>query len=334
MKRVIFVVFICLISIFAVFAEEPTVKISGNIYAGLKADITEEGSQIYAWEDSNGTPIWANFRVDASSEFAGATLNLRATDTGISQAVNGRALPFVNRAFLWARTKNDYFKVRTGYLWDSDFESSYNAWDTASNYEWVTELSSMPLPFLKLGVTVPTPWNKAELIASLQNITYGIAVTPPGFRISVMGEYGAEDALRSINYGIDCTLVPNLLIRTEGDFQQLGVPGAGYYELFEQVAYTILDALTIDMQAYEWLYKDGTPNKFVVYPNVTLLNKGVSYFVGAKFTIQDEAVAKEFEASVKAPIAKNVSVKGGAYVTAAPETPTAFSPYVEFVGTF
>jgi len=337
MKKFFILLFSCLL-VGILFAEEAPKPIvfSGNVFTGLRADITENSQTIYANEDSNNTPIWANFRVDYSmDENAGITLNFRTKGTDAISSTSSRFYPFLNRGFVWGKFADGQGKVRSGYLWDSDFESSNNAWDTASNYEWVTEVSFRPAENLLIGATLPTPYDKMDLDDAMKNITYGVVYSLYGFRFSAMGEYGDVEATRAVNFGIDYTGLKNTLFRVEGDLQQIGYADLGYNQLFQEMAYTF-GAITSNISVTEWLYKDGTPNKFKLYPNLTFVNDGITYFAALDFTMYEDSddYYKQVEVSVKAPFNKKAAIKGGSYFTFDPVTDFMFSPYIEFTASF
>jgi hypothetical protein len=338
MKKIfIAVCLVCLAFSFA-FADDPPkpVAFSGNVMTGLRADITENEQVIYANEDSNGTPIWSNFRIDYSLDAnAGITLNFRTKGTDVVSKEQSTFYPFLNRGFVWGKFADGQARVRSGYLWDSDFESSNNAWDTASNYEWVTELVFFPAENLEIGATVPTPYDKMDLDDALKNVTYGIVYSPAGFRFSAMGEYGDVEATRSINFGVDYTGLNNTLLRVEGDLQQVGYADLGYNQLFQEIGYTF-GAITSNIQVTEWLYKDGSANKIKLYPNLTLASGDLTYFAGFNLTITEgvDDLYKQAEVSVKAPFNSKASIKGGSYFTFDPAADFMFSPYIEFVASF
>ena len=316
-----------------------SIAFSGNVYTGLQADISKSSSKLYAWEDANDTPIWANFRIDYTlDQNAGATLNFRVKSVDAVSTVSTRSYPFMNRGFVWVKTPNSMFKVRSGYLWDSDFESSFNAWDTASNYEWVTEFTANPIKGIELGVTVPTAYNKADLVASLQDITYGLVYSPSFGRLSVMGQYGSVDANRDINFGADFTAVKNLLIRLEGDLQQIGIDNKGYYELMPEVSYT-LGSFVPDLQVYTFIYKDNvTPTMIKAYPNLTWNEGKFTSFAGFYFNFDPANMNnayKQLEINTQYTVNAKCHIKPGFYITSAnPSTDVVFTPYVEFYAAF
>ena len=234
-------------SVFADDASKP-ITFSGNIMTGMRADITKNEQVIYANEDSNSTPIWTNFRLDyVIDKNSGAVWNFRTKGTDVISKNQSTVYPFLNRGFVWGKFANGQARVRSGYLWDSDFESSNNAWDTASNYEWVTELVFFPAENLEIGATLPTPYDKMDLDDALKNVTYGIVYSPTGFRFSAMGEYGDVEATRAVNFGVDYTGLKNTLFRVEGDLQQIGYADLGYNQLFQEIGYTF-GAITSNIQ--------------------------------------------------------------------------------------
>lgn len=335
-------IFIFALALFVIgsftWAEEPPKPIvfSGNVYTGLRADISEDSQVIYANEDSNGTPIWANFRMDYSfDDNAGAVLNFRTKGTDVVSKQQPTFYPFLNRGFVWGKFFDGQARVRSGYLWDSDFESSNNAWDTASNYEWVTEAVIFPAENLEIGATLPTPYDKMDLDDALKNVTYGVVYSPSGFRFSAMGEYGDVEATRSVNFGVDFTKIENVLIRVEGDLQQIGYSDLGYNQLFQEIGYTF-GAITSNIQVTEWLYKDGSANKIKLYPNLTLASGDLTYFAGFNLTVTEDVddFYKQLEVSVKAPFNSKASIKGGSYFTFDPAADFMFSPYIEFFASF
>lgn len=334
-------ILLCVLFASMIFAQEaaPSIAISGNVYTGLKMDISESAKTIYAWEDANGTPIWANLRFDYSlDKNAGATINLRIKSTDAISSTSSRAYPFMNRGFIWAKLADGLFKIRSGYLWDSDFESSNNGWDTASNYEWVTELTAYPIPTLELGATIPTPYNKMDLGDSIKDITYGIVYSPTNFRFSAMGQYGSTDAMRSMNFGADFTGIKNMLIRCEGDLQQIGISDLGYYQLFQQINYTF-GKVTPDLQVTEVLSKvSGVSPTLKFVPNVTAVVNGITLYAQVIYSFATETPDQSYkQAKVSAvmPINAKCNMKPFAYVTQTlPGTEIVFSPGVQFFASF
>ncbi len=332
--------FILILACFCVaaFAQEPTVKFSGNVYTGLRADISEASQQIYANEDSNGTPIWANFRMDYSLDGnAGAVLNFRTKGTDVLSKTAGTTFyPFLNRGFVWVTSPDKMFRARSGFLWDLDFESSNNAWDTASSYCWTTELVTFPAKELELGVVIPTPIDKMDLMDSMKDITYGVVYSPDNFRFSIMGEYGHTDALRSMNFGIDYTGIKNTLFRIEGDLQQIGISDVGYYQLFQEASYT-MDNIVSDVQFTEYLYKDGSDQYIKFYPNVTVNSDKITYFGAYDFRIDPNDFSNMFnqvKLYSKFAVNSKAYIKPGIYMTKDFATDFTFSPFIEFFASF
>lgn len=318
---------------------EGTVALSGNVEAGLKADIAPAGSSIYAWTDNNGAPVWINTRIDYSLDGnAGLTINFRTKGTDTVSSGSARFYPFLNRGFVWAKFAEGLVKVRSGYLWDLDFESSFNGWDTANTYEWTSEVTVYPMEGLELGAIIPTPYDKMPLEDALKNMTYGVAWTPSFGRVSAMFELGATDAQRSANFGVDFTAIPGLTLRVEGDLQQVGIEKAGYYQLFGQASLA-LGALTPDVQVTGTISKTGGPTAIKVYPNVSLKAGEYTLFAGLAYSAADAAdigkAAKVLELNARKALNKKAWMQGGAYfaMPAAGGDMTT-SPYVNFVASF
>lgn len=331
--------FILILACFCVaaFAQEPTIKFSGNVYTGLRADISESSQQIYANEDSNGTPIWANFRMDyAFDGNAGATLNFRIKGTDVLSKTTGSTFyPFLNRGFVWITSPDKMFRVRSGFLWDLDFESSANAWDTASSYCWTTELVAFPVKGLELGAIIPTPVDKMGLMDAIMDITYGAVYSSDKFRFSTMMEAGHISSLRSINFGIDYTGIKNTTMRFEGDIQQPGIDGTGYYQLYQQLNY-VMDSFTPDIQVTETFYKDGSESLLKVYPNITIVDDKMTYFAGYDFRMSPDFsnLYNQIKLYSKFAINSKAYIKPGFYVTKDKNTETVFSPFIEFFASF
>jgi hypothetical protein len=327
---------ICLCFVCGIFAFGQ-VAISGNIFTGLRADISESAQIIYANEDANGTPIWANFRMDYSlDKNAGMTLAFRTKGTDAVSAVSSRFYPFLNRGFVWVKSLDGMFRARSGYLWDLDFETNGSAWDTASTYEWTTELVAFPFKDLEVGMVIPTPYNKADLVDSLKNITYGFVYSPANFRFSAMGEYGSVDANRSINFGIDYTGVTNFTARVEGDLQQVGIADVGYYNIGQYVSYK-LGAFTPTLSVYEIMYKDGSPTKVTITASDTFVDKAMTYygeFVYSADTAAFGEALKKVKLSAQMAINTKSNVKIGSYVSMPFGEPVVVSPFVQFFASF
>jgi hypothetical protein len=337
MKKVVFLLVLTLFGIlFSQEAKNPF-SISGNVYTGLRSDITKSSNTIYANENSNGTPIWANVRASYSfDDNAGAVLNFRVKGIDSVFATSSRFYLFLNRGYIWSKFAGGQVKIRTGYLWDSDFETSNNGWDTASNYEWVTEATFNPAKNLEIGATLPTPYDgKTSLEDSAKNTTYGVLYSPTNFRLSIMGEYGATESNRDVNFGVDFTGIKNTLFRIEGDLQQIGFSDLGYNQLFQETSYTF-GSVTSDIQVTEYLYKNGDSNKFKIYPNILFVNNGVSYYTALNVTLikGSSDIYKQIEVSAKKNINPKTSIKGGSYFTFDPSSDFMFSPYLEFIATF
>lgn len=313
------------------------IAFSGTVNVGLKADISDTSSTLYAWDDLDGAPIRVNFRLDYNYDAnAGATVNLRSTGTGQSLGSSGRAIPYINRALAWAKFFDGFIKVRAGYLWDTDYESSYNAWDTLSVLEWCTSVDFFPMDGLEFGVVLPTPLAAFSLMDSLLDLSYGLNwnIKDVG-RISAMFQVGSVEAKRSLNFGIDMTAIPNLLIRVEGDCQQLGIETAGYYQLYQEVAYT-MEGFTPGVRVYELISKTGA--SMVVSPDVyaSMVVEGVTFAGGLKTNISDGTVGSS-QARVFASYKPNKksTIRVGAYGSMASLTSSVvFSPFVNFVMAF
>lgn len=339
--RKIFISLMIFVLIFSIGAQDsPKLAISGNIYTGLRANITKDAQNIYANQDANGTPIWANVRLDYSFDAnAGAVLNFRTkANDAISASSGSRVYPFLNRGYVWMKPlKNDLLKIRSGYLWDSDFESSANGWDTASNYEWVTEFVSFPIKNLQLGVTIPTPVSTIKLTDSLKDITYGIVFSPEKVRVSAMGQYGSVEANRSLNFGIDYTGVKNVTMRFEGDLQKIGIKDVGYYQLYQQLGFALAN-FTPDLQITETIYKDESPIALSVYPNITATFDKMTYYAAVRV---DNTIDEFADVSVKAKLSAQYAVsaksniKVGAYFTkTVDDTNMIFSPFIQLFASF
>jgi hypothetical protein len=266
----------------------------------------------------------------------GLTINFRTKGVdALSAAQGNRFYPFMNRGFVWVKSNDGMFKVRSGYLWDSDFESSFNAWDTNSNYEWVVEATAFPIKDLELGFTMPTGVNKTDAMDTFKDITYGLVYSPSGLRVSVMAQNGSVDANRSLNFGIDYTAVSKVLVRLEGDLQQIGISGKGYYELMPEASYTI-GAFTPDVQMYAFLYKDATPDLFKLYPNLTYVSGKATCFAGFFYNITKGVTDtyKQLELNVTYATNKKSYVKPGVYITKDGSKGILVQPYIEFFAAF
>jgi len=332
MKRIGIGVVFLIIGIF-VFGQA---TISGNVFTGIRADITNGVGNIYANNDANGTPIWSNFRVDYSlDKNAGLTVNLRTKGTDAVSNVSSRFYPFLNRGFVWGKFFDGMVKARVGYLWDSDFESNHNGWDTNDNYEWVAEVTATPFENVEVGFTLPTPYNKMDLVDSLKRITYGVVYSPAGMRFSVMGELGAVDTQRSVNFGFDYSGIDNLLVRVEGDLQQIGIDKVGYYQLYQEVNYNA-GSFVPNLQMTEWFYKDGvTPVKVSVVPNVTIPVNGMTVYSQLSYTVTDNDFANavvQAKGSVQVPLNKKAWWMVGTYVTK--NVDITISPFVQLFSSF
>lgn len=312
------------------------VNFSGNVYTGLRADITDGSSTVYANEDANGTPIWANFRMDYSlDKTAGLTLNFRTKGTDAISVTSARFYPFLNRGFVWGTALDGKVKARVGYLWDSDFETNGNAWDTASNYEWVSEFTFFPVKNVELGVTIPTPHLPTDLVGALQDITYGLVFSPDNFRFSMMGEYGSVPGNRDLNFGVDFTGIKGLILRVEGDLQQLGIDGVGYYQLYQQVNYHVGN-LTPDFYVTEVLSKvSGVDPKITAVPNITAVVNGVTLFGSINYSFTTSSLDKAttiLKASAQFPFNVKSWFQVGGYVTKG--STVTYSPFLQMFASF
>jgi len=230
-----------IISIGSIFAQEANpIVFSGNVSSGLKVSFSDTGNYAFAFADDAGSPFRINFRMDYNfDDNAGLTVNLRSTATGQSLGASSRAIPYVNRGFAWVKFFDGKMRVRSGYLWDTDYESDGNAWDTASVLEWCTSLDFYPIDGMEVGLVVPTSIYGRSLESTVLDTTYGLNWNITDFgRISAMFQYGSVVANRSLNFGLNYTGIKGLSVKLEGDLQQIGIDDIGYYQLYESMSYS------------------------------------------------------------------------------------------------
>lgn len=320
-------------------APPPMVALSGNVAAGLKADISAKTSSVYAWDDNDGFPIQINTRFDFNLDpNAGVTVNFRTRGTGQSVGSSGRGIPYLNRGLVWVKALDGLVKMRTGYLWDTDYESSFNAWDTVTSLEWCSSVDFFPAPGLELGFVVPTPLSGGlKVDDALKDVMYGAVWTPSFGRVSVMAQAGSVDANRSLNFGVDFTAIEKLTLRFEGDLQQVGIDKAGYYQLFQQVNYNF-GLFTPDIQVTEVLQKATDAVKVNTYTSVYSTLNGITYGAAFAFNFDPKAPDQAYkQAEVNVRVKPNAKswVQGGAYLTmATPSADPVVSPYINFFASY
>jgi hypothetical protein len=291
---------------------------SGNVDVGLKADLSSDASTIYGFSDNAGFPLQINTRVDyALDQNAGLTVNFRTRGTGQSIGTSGRGIPYLNRGLVWAKFMDGAVKVRAGYLWDTDYESSWNAWDTGTVLEWCTSVDFFPTKELQIGFVVPAPTGAIPADVAIKNTTVGINWTPSFGRVSVMAEYGATDADRSLNFGVDLNIVKGATIRLEGDLQQIGIDKAGYYQLFQQAGYSF-GPVYAEMQITEVISKIDAPLKVNLLPNVATKIGDFSLYGQFAYNVIGDDMAGAFK-QVKVSAKKALNAKSwvavGSYLT-------------------
>jgi len=333
-----FIVFMVALFV-GMFAFGQSVAFSGNVYTGLRADISNGSGTIYANEDANGTPIWTNFRADYSLDSnAGLVLNFRIKGTDVNSKNQSTFYPFLNRGYVWAKSVDGTMRVRSGYLWDSDFESSWNAWDTNSNYEWVTELAFFPVKNVELGATLPTPYNKMDLVDSFKDTTFGIVFSPDHFRFSTMAQYGSTIANRSMNFGVDFTGIDKFLLRFEGNLQQVGITNQGFNQLYQQIDFNF-GLISPDLQVMEVFSKAPGVDPTVTFtPNATIDYNGITYYGQYAYSFISNNVSQasnQIKVYAQIPLNKKAWYQLGGYVAKSnPNIDVVYSPFVQFFAAF